>query len=131
MTGRGDGGWWWWGGQLQRLWSGALPAQTAIPPFDWRHKCTLFRTYISPAITAWNPAKPNFSSMPESNALFDMWRKNHRGLLQGPLNSYHSLFFAPYTRLHSYGDVYTGAIMNLKHAGSIHYQKQAGNGGRR
>lgn len=49
--------------------------------------------------------------------------KNHRGLLQGPLNSYHSLFFAPYTRLHSYGDVYTAAIMNLKHAGSIHYQK--------
>lgn len=48
--------------------------------------------------------------------------KNHRGLLQGPLNSYHSPFFAPYTRLHSYGDVYTAAIINLKHAGSIHYQ---------
>lgn len=35
---------------------------------SWRCECTLFITYTSPTIKSWFPAKPNFSSVPESNA---------------------------------------------------------------
>lgn len=69
------------GGQSQRLWSGRpASADRDSPLLSWRRKCTLFITYISLAIKAWAPAKPNSSSVPESNALFDMWWRNHRGL---------------------------------------------------